>query len=80
MLSNAEPRAERRVIALLPLASGNRSDRNELVLTTFYDQIYSQNDAADNDDFRLVLSVDKIVSTAFFDFEIYEKFNAGKVG
>lgn len=78
VLSNAEPRAERRVIALLPLASGYRSDKSELVLTTFYDQIYSQNDAADNGDFRLVLSVDKIVSTAFFDFEIYEKFNAGK--
>jgi len=42
VLSNPQPRTERRVVALLPLASGYRSDKNELVLTTFYDQIYEQ--------------------------------------
>lgn len=79
VLSSPEPRAERRVIALLPLASGYRSVNHELVLTTFYDQIYVQSDAADDGNFRLVLAVDKIVSAAFFDFEIYERFNKSKV-
>lgn len=78
VLSNPQPGSERRVIALLPLASGYRSSTNEPVLTTFYDQIYSKSDTADREDFRLVLSLDKIVSAAFFDFEIYERFNAAR--
>ncbi len=72
-IGTAEPRSTRKAIAMLPLVSGYREDNGKLIFTTHYDQIFK--DAADAGDYRLVLPSDKIVSAAFFDAEVYERFN-----
>lgn len=76
VLTTPEPRTERRVLALLPLISGYRSETHQVVFTTFYDEIYAQDENADDGNFRLIIPIDKILSAAFFDPVIYEKFNS----
>ncbi len=75
-IGTAEPRSTRKAIAMLPLVSGYREANGKLIFTTHYDQIFKE--AKDAGDYRLILPSDKIVSAAFFDAEVYEKFNAVK--
>lgn len=72
-IGTAEPRSSRKAIAMLPLVSGYRDDDGKLNLTTHYDQIFSE--ANDAGDYRLILPIDKIISAAFFDALVYERFN-----
>ncbi len=77
VLQTPEPRTTRRTIALLPLMSGFRTETGKLQFTTYYDQIYQERETDDDEsnDFKLVLPLDKMLSVAFFDVAIYERFN-----
>lgn len=74
VLTTPEPRTERRVIALLPLMSGYREDDGRVIFTTYYDQFYG-GDASGEDDFKLILPVDKMISLGYFDVAVYAKFS-----
>lgn len=63
-------------ISIWPLASGYRTTRGKLELTTLYDDVYTiiQNNQASNasvDDFKVTLSVNKILSIQTFSLETY---------
>lgn len=73
-LGTAEPRAARKAIAMLPLISGYRDNKQEAQFTTHYDRAFDPTKAEEADRFRLVLHVDKIVAAAFFDIQTFEKF------
>lgn len=79
VLGTGEPKNSRRVIALLPLMSGYRTEIGKVIFTTFYDEAYAQRaqerDDDESNDFRLVLPVDKMVSISFFDLKVYKDFN-----
>ena len=79
VLQTPEPKTNRRVIALLPFMSGYRNDLGKVVFTTFYDEVYqqraSERDDDESNDFRLILPIEKLVSVAFFDIEVYAAFN-----
>lgn len=80
VLHTPEPRADRRVLALLPYMSGYRKETGKVEFTTFYDQIYKERakerDDDESNDFRLVLPIDKMLSISFFDVATYAAFNA----
>jgi hypothetical protein len=77
-LSTFLPPTDRRFISVLPMMSGYRTEEGRVVFTTFYDkQIDSAPAEAKNDEFNLVLPIDKMLSISFFDIAIYARFNAG---
>lgn len=77
-LITAEPKADRRVISLLPYMSGHREATGRVVFTTFYDQFYQGPADGNAERFKLILPLDKMQSISFFDMEVYEKFNPPK--
>lgn len=78
-IGTAEPRATRRAIAMLPLISGYRDEKQEVEFTTHYDKAFDPNKPKEANNFRLVLPADKIVSAAFFDIQTYARFNVPKI-
>jgi hypothetical protein len=71
-------------IQLIPLLSGYRDDKKELIITTDYSQVYSeyirkgQIKNIDELEMNLVLPVNEIVSASRFDFDIFERFQSMK--
>ena len=68
-------------IRITPALSGYRNEKKELVLTTQYLTVYASyiedGSVTDQSELKtdLVLKVDKIDSTSFFDMEMYKRFN-----
>ncbi|WP_316762099.1 hypothetical protein [Pedobacter aquatilis] len=68
-------------VRITPALSGYRNEKKELVFTTQYLSVYAsyiQDGSVDNQNqlkTDLVLKVDKINSTSFFDMDMYKRFN-----
>ncbi|MEJ7560643.1 MAG: hypothetical protein WKF66_20195 [Pedobacter sp.] len=71
-------------IRITPALSGYRDEKKELVFTTQYLTVYASyiadGSVTDQSELKtdLVLKVDKINSTSFFDMEMYKRFNPGE--
>jgi hypothetical protein len=71
--------AQKAWLAIIPLASGFRTARGELEITTPYFPTYDQladGDAQDGrslEDFRVLIPVDKVISIQLFDLDLYER-------
>lgn len=73
-----EPDESRRVVTLMPLMSGVRTETGKVSFTTFYDRIY-ESEGVDPDAFRLIVPLDKVVSLSNFDPAAYNKFNEADI-
>lgn len=70
-----EPHTVRKQVTLVPLMSGYRNVEGKVTFTTFYDRLYAKlGDDFDEDDFRIVLPIDKCLSFALFDIQTYARF------
>lgn len=81
VLETSSPRFSRKAITILPLMSGYRDEGSRVTFTTFYQPIYDvvKDDThhlrhLSIDDFRVVLPVDRIITSNLFDLEAYEEF------
>ena len=69
-------------VRIIPAFSGYRGTMRELIFTTQYLSVYysyieeGSVESIDELNSDLVLTVDRIVSAAFFDIEMYERFNS----
>ncbi|UII21449.1 hypothetical protein [Fulvivirga ligni] len=66
-----DPHGEDGFINIIPLFSGYRNAEGKLDLTTNYPR-------DENDNFEIVLPIDKIISASSFNYETYKKLNEGK--
>lgn len=81
VLTTSDVLRGRMSFTILPLISGYRDERRELVMTTFYGDAYEQmserkmdDTNLTPDDFRIVLPKSKIQSVNLFDLTVYEMF------
>jgi hypothetical protein len=75
VLSTLDPTIDRKWLTLLPFMSGHRREDGTVHFTTSYDQVYQGMEADFQDDFHLVLPLDKVTSMSFFDPDAYKRFS-----
>jgi hypothetical protein len=68
------------MVSIFPFYSGYRDDRQDLVITTFYESFYVnlQDDDPENDDIDFVqlIAVNRIISAKRFDMDYFDKFGS----